>query len=87
MAPALLAIRDLLADDGDWHPHSELMTEADAAGDLTPDTVKSRICEAVATGLIEKRGTYSPRRGGWPAPVVPATDTREYRLIDWPDPQ
>ena len=85
MAPALLAVRDLLCDL-EWHSHEELINEALAESDLAVDTIKSRICEAVAVGFIDKRGKWTPRRGSWPKKVTPSSDTREYRLVDWPLP-
>lgn len=86
MAPALLAIRGALVD-GQWWPHQKLIDEAQAASDLALDTIKSRIAEMVAVGLAEKRGRWTPQRGGFPGPAIASTDTREYRLIDWPLPE
>jgi len=85
MAPALCAIRDLLCDM-EWHPHDELIEVADDASDLALDTVRARICEAVAVGFVEKRGTYLPQRRLSDGRVQRARDSREYRLIDWPLP-
>ncbi len=85
LGPALNAIRGTLAQGG-WWPHAGLVAAAQAAAELSPVTIRGRIAEAVYVGCVEKRGAWKPGHGRWPGKVVPASDTREYRLIDWPEP-
>lgn len=76
LAPALIAVRKILAD-GEWVAWTSVLAEGLRASDITVKTLDTQIRNAVVCGVIEKRGTYVRRS---------RTDTRELRLVDWPEP-
>lgn len=79
IAPAVRAIRTLLAD-GEWHSWVSLAATGVRASDLAVRTVDNLIRRTVAAGVTEKRGESATTWRGRRSP-----DTRELRLIDWPE--
>ncbi len=75
---AVNAIRAALLMPG-WHRHSALVAAGLRASDLAVTTTTNIIYRAVKVGMVEKRGEYTQKRRG-----RPASDTRQYRLIEWP---
>src|SRR5690349_21667413 len=84
MAFPLQAIRELLSD-GAWHSWQSVVAAGVRAGDLQVNTVSNKLYTALTAGLIERRGAYSSRRKRNGSGSV-VSDTRELRLIDWPEP-
>lgn len=69
------AIRNLLLD-GQWHPWEAAIAAGLRDNDLAVGTVNNILYSALSVEMIERRG-----RAGWRR----NPDTREVRLIDWPD--
>lgn len=84
LGPALSAIRGAL-DGRDWVAHAAVIASGLRASDVVSKTVDQQLRNAVAAGMVERRGaynrTYNRRTARWKV-----DDTREYRLIDWPLP-
>lgn len=81
LAPAMQAIKGLLYGAGSgWVRHSALLAGAVRASDLAVRTVDNMVRRATTAGMIEKRGEYSRAGRG-----RKASDTRAYRLADWPE--
>lgn len=80
IAPAASGLLLLLADQR-WHSFTETVAAgARPAPDLAIRTITNLLSRAVRAGMIEKRGEYTRKQGH-----KPARDTREYRLIEWPE--
>ncbi len=78
LAPALVAIRNLLLP-GEWATWEAILATGLRASDLSVKTIDNMIRKAVTCGVLERRGDYE--RGGRGRTV----DTREVRLVDWPE--
>lgn len=83
MAGAIRAVRDALSSAA-WRPYSAVLAAGVRASDVAVKTVDNQLRASIAVGMVELRGQYSRwydrRAKRW---VV--TDTRELRLIDWPE--
>lgn len=82
LAPAVRALRDLVADG--WASHTATLAAMLRASDLAVKTADSLMRRAVTAGLVERRGEYSRTRNRrtrqWEV-----RDTRAYRLVNWPE--
>lgn len=83
MAPAIRAVRALLAD-GKSHPYASVVATALRASDLLPGSVKVWLSGATKSGLIKRTGAYSCAYFGGLRKV---TDTRTLSIGDWPQPR
>jgi hypothetical protein len=80
----LRAARMTLAD-GHWHPWAAVVAAGLRASDLAVKTLDTQVRLALHAGLLERRGEYSRTYDRKQRKYV-TTDSRELRLIDWPDP-
>lgn len=79
IAPAVNALRALLADRR-WHPQSAALAAMLRPSDLAVRTADNMMRRAWAAGFLERRGEYIRASRG-----KKASDTREWRLIEWPE--
>lgn len=80
LAPAMNGICALLADDR-WHPHEAVIASGLRGSEAAVKTVDGMLRRAIVAGFVEKRGGYSRTRakGRWHI-----SDSRQYRIIEWP---
>lgn len=82
LAPALLALRNHLLDEN-THSHSELLAHSLRNSAITVDTANGLIRRISNAGFMSKSGRYS-RKYNKLSKTWEVTDTREYKLIEWP---
>lgn len=83
LAPAANAMRDLLRG-GEWQSWAAVMAAALRGSDLAVKSVDNFLRQLLTAGFVERRGEYE-RRYNRAARRWQHGDTREVRLIDWPE--
>lgn len=83
-APMVSAMRDALSP-ARWTKHASVLAAGLSASDTSAKTADNMLRKAVAAGFVERRGEYQreyiKRSRKWKV-----TDTRQYRLREWPTP-
>lgn len=83
LSVALSGLRELLLDR-EWHPWDAALAAMLRWSDIKVKTADAKLREAITARLLDRRGEYVP---AVPRIKRPPIDSREVRLLDWPDPE